>query len=118
MDHSPCIKVKLSTDVSDQKPEWEWTITRFTDSDTFESALDGVTSTYENSDVHTVVELIAKDHIGRFYGKRTVIIESNLGFAPYKTNGSSLHKHLRHSLHLFSKIKKIIGPPEIIIDYT
>lgn len=124
MDLRPKIRVFLpgetSADGLQTSVAWEWTITRMNEdcADWFETTFDNVTYTYSMNELKAIVDLIAKDHVRRFYGDKLLTIESNLGFKPYSTKGGSVHKHLQHTIHLFQHVVKIRGPPEILGNYA
>ena len=116
MDHMPSIVIRNRLDIS-HGDCWTWTIRRI-DSSKFETSFDGTTYTYPITEIFRVVELIAVDHIKRHRERELFLIESNLGFSPYECSGKDLHRHVIHTLELFTTVIKIDHPPKLQIHYA
>ena len=112
MDYLPAVTVTVQYGEQKEKT-WDWTITRRASGEDFDTTFDDRTYRYDLKDVYAISLLVSKDHVSRHWKNELCTISSNLGFSPYRCKSRDLHKHLKHTLHLFENVKSITGPPEL-----
>ena len=113
------ISASIQVELQDDQEPWILKIDRRKNMlEGFDVTFDGQTYNYDIELVNEICCLIAKDHIARHWKNELFVISSTLGFSPYSCKGRDVHKHLKHTLHLFKNVKTIKGAPDINFGYV